>query len=394
MHRTELVILTPNPFPIGNVATNRLSTYAVSLAANGYKVGVVVLKGTEDPDNPNNPDRKGVYKKVWFEYMSATPIWVKDKAFFEKIFLYIVGFFKAVALLIRRRPKSVLLYSNDLFYMLAFKIVSLFLGLSYYIDKSEYPIVCRKNDGLYKWIYLRSFQVFDGLLVMTRELERYYSKIAKASARVFRLPMSVDFERFNSAKFEFDNFASYFGCVFGIHNRDCIIDTIMAFDSFCDMAPESNIKLLLVGDFDHLIGRDEIQGEILKCNFQNRIVRFGVLNPNQMPGFLSNSTALITTPRSYVSGGFPTKLGEYLASGKPVILTSAGEIPDFMTDGVDCLLANPGDIQGIAHRMLYVFKNPDASTAIGLSGKETAMRCFNVDAYVDDLAVFFGLLDK
>ena len=34
-------------------------------------------------------------------------------------------------------------------------------------------------------------------------------------------------------------------------------------------------------------------------------------------------------------GGFPTKLGEYLATGNPVVVTKVGEIPNYLIDGVN-----------------------------------------------------------
>ncbi len=391
MIKNDLIILTPNPFPIGNVASNRLSTYAVCLADHGYKVGVVVLKGTEDPVAPNNLERKGFYKKVWYEYMSKSPIWVRDRHLLVKIFLYLSGLIWAIAVLVREKPKSILLYSNDLFYMFVFKVVCLALGIFYAIDKSEYPVVYRSNGGLYKWLYLRSFRLFDGLLVMTKELEIYYSKIVSPRTKILRLPMTVDFERFGNVGCGVNVYGKYFGCVFGVHNRDCILDTVKAFDLFCDLMPASGIKLALVGDFENLVGRTEVQSVVDKSAHRDSIIFLGVLNAGQMPNFLINATSLITTPRCYISGGFPTKLGEYLASGKPVILTSVGEIPDFLTHGVDCLLAKPGDIEEVARLMLYVCNHLHDSINIGHRGKETASRSFNVEAYLDDLVVFFGL---
>ena len=40
-------------------------------------------------------------------------------------------------------------------------------------------------------------------------------------------------------------------------------------------------------------------------------------------------------------GGFPTKLGEYLATGKPVCVTKVGEITVYLEDNVSAFLAEP-----------------------------------------------------
>src|SRR5574343_917424 len=109
----KIVILTPNPFPIGNVATNRFATYAKVLAAEGFKVCVAILKGTEDWVNPVNKDRSGVYEGIKYEYMASTSRWDKNAPYLKKIYLYGTGLIKSVVYLKKEKPDSVLMYTND-----------------------------------------------------------------------------------------------------------------------------------------------------------------------------------------------------------------------------------------------------------------------------------------
>ncbi len=51
-------------------------------------------------------------------------------------------------------------------------------------------------------------------------------------------------------------------------------------------------------------------------------------------------------------GGFPTKLGEYLATGNPVCATTVGEIPDYLVDGESVYFAVPGSVDSFADAML------------------------------------------
>ena len=41
---------------------------------------------------------------------------------------------------------------------------------------------------------------------------------------------------------------------------------------------------------------------------------------------------------SFSQAGLPTKVAEYLASGRPVVVTAVGDLPLYLRDGVDAYL--------------------------------------------------------
>lgn len=383
----SLVILTPNPFPIGNVATNRLTTYAKALASIGDDVGIVVLKGTEDPALPLNPHRTGSHDGIWYQYMASSSRWNRNAPFLKKLALYLFGLVRASFLLWEKKPDSVLLYSNDVVSIIYFYVISRIVGFRYLIDKSEYPVVYRSPSGGYRWIYLKSFLLFDGILVMTSELMNYYSSLKKRSASVFMLPMSVDLERFDCLE-DKDSLNAYICCVYGVHNRDCIADTIAAFDLFCFKNQSCNLRLKLVGDFQNLRGRDDIEKILAASRFRELIELVGPVNSSDIPRLLFGAQFLITTPRKYESGGFPTKLGEYLATGKLVIATEVGELSNYLTSGENVIFSRSGDIVDIAKSMEFAWLNPEISKEIGRRGRDVARRHFNVHTYMDELRPF------
>jgi len=70
----------------------------------------------------------------------------------------------------------------------------------------------------------------------------------------------------------------------------------------------------------------------------------------------------------YCSGkkhGFPTKLGEYLASGNPTLVIGVGEIQDYLTDNLDCYIAVPGDILSLKNKLLEIIKNYPKAKKVG-----------------------------
>src|SRR5207302_1804391 len=55
---------------------------------------------------------------------------------------------------------------------------------------------------------------------------------------------------------------------------------------------------------------------------------------------------------------FPTKLGEYLASGRPVVTNGIGEIPRYLKDGVNAVIVPPGDARVFGQAIAEVLDHP------------------------------------
>ena len=66
---------------------------------------------------------------------------------------------------------------------------------------------------------------------------------------------------------------------------------------------------------------------------------------------------------------FPHKIGEYLASGNPVISTNYGEVKYYFTDMKNMLIAESYNIDEYATKMQFVIDNPALVKKIGIEGK-------------------------
>jgi glycosyltransferase involved in cell wall biosynthesis len=386
--KMRIAILTPNPFPVGNVATNRFTTYAKAVAAAGVFVKVYVLKATEVLGCVNNTYVRGHFQGVNYEYMSKTTIWDLGANKIIKLWQYVRGIATALQRIRADKITCVILYTNDPIYILIFGLYSKLFSLRIFIDKSEYPVVYRRRWSLYKVLYLKTFKLVDGVIVMTNELMSYYMTLISKKSSCFLLPMSVDTTRFSNGTIYTKNDV-YYAAVFGTHNRDNILDTIKSFALFRENNPYSEAKLYLIGDFDNLIAKELIM-EYLECH---KIIRpfihfTGNIVASSIPDLLAGATILLTTPREYASGGFPTKLGEYLATGNPVVATAVGEIPFYLTHMKNCLLSEPGDIKGIARNLQALACDSDLRRDIGRSGQELALTVFNACSYVPAFVKF------
>lgn len=103
------------------------------------------------------------------------------------------------------------------------------------------------------------------------------------------------------------------------------------------------------------------------------------VSPTAIPQYFVDAEMLVLARPDNIQAkyGFPTKLGEYLLSGRPVVLTDVGNISDFLVDGKNAFIAEPGNIKSISNKMIEVSNNPDRANTIAIAGKETALDEFN-----------------
>ena len=95
----------------------------------------------------------------------------------------------------------------------------------------------------------------------------------------------------------------------------------------------------------------------------------------------------------YSHARFPTKLGEYLASGRPVVTNPVGEIPRFIEDGMSARLTPPGDITAFASAICGLLDDPAKATTLGANGRTIAEKNFHYSLYGPKLVDFFTSLN-
>jgi len=70
--------------------------------------------------------------------------------------------------------------------------------------------------------------------------------------------------------------------------------------------------------------------------------------------------------------GMPNAVLESMAAGLPVIASGVGAIPDLISDGIEGLLVNPGDVDGLAQAIRYAMAQPNWRSDAGSRGRRKA----------------------
>ena len=86
----------------------------------------------------------------------------------------------------------------------------------------------------------------------------------------------------------------------------------------------------------------------------------------------------------------PNKMGEYLASGRPVITCGIGDLTNFLVDNINAYVGEPSSERDFANRMISVLKAPDRAEQIGVSGQQTCFARLDYRAHASGMAKFFA----
>lgn len=388
-HKTDLVIVTREPFPLGMAASNRIISYAKEIAIH-KQVTVLLTQPSEFGSDIKNTNAKGCISSVNYKYLHNTTIWPKDSPKYKKAIIIIQSYFFLIRELYSLKPKSVLLVSNDIKLIWYLFLLSKMLSFNYFQEKSEKPPVIKtKVHSLYKKFYLFSYRLFTGMIVMTNELKELFLSLKQK--QIFLLPMTVDIDRFKKTDIQTGRSKYFFKyCGGGTYERDGLYNMVLAFIETRKFY--TNFEFHIIGPYDNQSVYVEKIFQVIQKNDANSFIKFnGAKSANEIPDILFDADFLIMTPpENYASGGFPTKLGEYLATAKPVICTSVSEIPLYLNDK-NAIIVEPDNHDALVTTLCNVLKSPDGFRTIGEQGRITVEKYFTMGSQTNNLIKFLKL---
>ncbi len=68
--------------------------------------------------------------------------------------------------------------------------------------------------------------------------------------------------------------------------------------------------------------------------------------------------------------GLPRVCPQAMAAGIPIVATNVDGIPEAVIDGVNGFLKMPGDVDGLAERIVYLLRHPDQAKQMGNAGRQ------------------------
>ena len=247
--------------------------------------------------------------------------------------------------------------------------------LKVYHERTEHPDVVRLSPLLLQFIYLKECKKLNGMIVISTALQKYFKGMGIPKVEIVN--MVVDSTRFEHLKKSQDREKYIAYCGTASNNKDGVDRLIKAFSIFDQKV--AGYKLYIIGKAP---SKDDEAGNLRlvdSLKLKSKVVFMGIVDASKMPQLLYDAeiVALARPDSLQARCGFPTKLGEYLLSGNPVVVTDVGDIPKFLKNKETALLSQSDDIDAFAENMIWAAEHPDEAAVIGEKGRELALREFN-----------------
>lgn len=372
-----LIVVGRLSYPSGTAPSNRVHLYCKALKeAKGFPFVINLHSAFVKPQTFNYLGRN---EGVPFYYAQKTTM--RENRFLQRSLNKIKGIINSFIIISRLRRKNnikVLFFTTTASIEFIFFLFLKCIKVPIIREINEAPSFIRKGKKMtrYHGLVLRlRLKMYSEIIVISDHLNNFYSNIFPRK-NIFQIPILVDMDRFNIYKKNKVNekkIITYVGAMGG--NKDGLEDLIEAMAIVKNK--NKNVQLELIGSAPE---KDilRLKNKVESLGLNDVISFLGSKKADEIPSILANSDLMVLArpDNNQAKAGFPTKLGEYLASGKPVVITKTGEISKYLTDNISAYLSEPGDINDFAGRMIIALKDKNAEK-IGLNGLDIANRNFN-----------------
>jgi len=228
---------------------------------------------------------------------------------------------------------------------------------------------------------------YNGIVVISTNLEKYFSRFQK---KIIRVPILCDVSEISK-----EQELQYGSDVFKI----CFSGTIscskegfdILFEALSTVNKTRNTELYLYGPV-HDNDRALLKKLSEINDLEGKVFFMGNIGTDQLlTEFRKYRLLILPRPMSKQSKyGFSTKLSEYLISGIPVLVTDVGDNSLYIKDSFNGYIVPPGSPEYLATKILEIISTyKDKSREITRNALETARREFDYHLYTQKFEKFF-----
>ncbi len=353
---------SPNTAP-----ENRKQCYYHALDKMGVNAKVIYIHPDNHYSKIQSPFKNITVEYLWSPYMLYRGI-------FRRLTL-----FRYIRRFLKKLKEGDIVYTYSL--SLLTKMCENVKGVKVYAERTEHPdasagflnpLLALSESEIKETLYK-----LYGLFVISKPLKEYYETLGMDPSKIHIINMMVNADRFRDIK-KTQNRERYIAyCGKASNNKDGVDLLIKAFAIIC--RKHTDIKLYIIGKTPLRKDTSTNLKLIKDLGMEDRIVFTGVVSSEKMPQILKDAEVLALARPDNLQAryGFPTKLGEYLLSENPVVVTSVGDIPLFLRDGISALIAEPSNEKEFADKLLWALDNPEEASEIGKAGADVAIKSFN-----------------
>lgn len=365
--KINLLVFTRD-YPIGLACTKRVHHLLAFLILKEICINVISYRSKN-----NQPAIKGSYNGInYLNIGLATDLKLQH---IHKVIFYFIQGLSAISNYRKRNYSNILyctggisienihfiLWAKILGYKLLFAIEE---DYSFFDDKVK--MISRFKYWTINRLDILTCHLATAIVVISTNLLNKYSK--QGARNLVLIPITAKLN-FDNERKEFNNplrivYAGTFG------DKDGVNHIIEGFELF--YAKYKNAQLILIGKSEQQLIYKE------KYNNHSNIVFKGYVPDDEFYPLLKYSDVLCMcrTGSGFANAGFPFKLGEYLATGNPVISTKVSDVECYLTSN-DAFLIDSDSSQQVCIALKEIVKNPEKAREIGQNGLQKCKEYFS-----------------
>jgi glycosyltransferase involved in cell wall biosynthesis len=155
----------------------------------------------------------------------------------------------------------------------------------------------------------------------------------------------------------------------GIVMKGCIF-VLFAVKEILRVFP--NLKLMIVGIDPKY--KERMVPIVQKLGIQNNVILVNRIPNSELPYYYSASD-LVVLPS--LSENFPVVMLEAMSSGKPVVASRVGGIPEVIKDKETGFLFDPGSVSQMVEKIVYLLGDSSMRSKMGKAGRELVEKRFD-----------------
>ena len=364
----NFIFVSNGIYPDQHAAAIRHSTLAQGMVENGHLLNFLLLSAQTWKNSELN------YKGVLFETLNN----YHGKNKLQRSFNFYKALHKSKKRIFKINQKlkvdAIVVFSIDVIVIQTLISFTKKHRIKIFHERTELPYAIGKKNSIIGRVkfnfYLKTLiPEFDGIFVISDKIKSYLSKYNHNIEKILTVVDTKFFSIVNHRIYDFP-YIAYCGTMSG--TKDGVPILIESFTQLAKIFP--SYKLIIIGDNTNKHEIIEILNAITQFGIKEKVVFTGIVNRDEMPGLLGHADLLVVSKpeNEQNSGNFPIKIGEYLATGVPVVVTKVGEISKFITDGQTGFLSLPDSAESFYLKMKEALTDYEKAKEIGLNGRRIA----------------------
>lgn len=390
----NVYIITKEPFPKGMASTQRIKCYAQAIAPYVNKVEVLVYIRTEQNSKRNN-HISGLINTIPFKYISGKT--TESSNLLLKGFHYLFDRIRLLVYLKKKIKKGDVVFayvnSDVRFTLFLIRFVHK-LGAIFIRDLCEIPygtgVESKSNIKKRNITFKYQFPLLDGVISISDNLSSMFSKY-NSKVEVLKVPILVDFDLCNNrSKVTKESRPFIFHCGTLYEQKDGILGLLEAV-CIANVNRKNKILLKCTGNINKSPHAKEIREIISKYDADDYIKFTGYLSEDELKENLAIASLVVINKYKNQQNTycFSTKLAEYMAASKAIIITQVGEVMNWLSDKENAIIIPPGDVRILSIAINKLIDNVTLCEKLGNNANAFCRENFDYKVYGKIIIEYF-----